>query len=581
MMRRLFIRLWEILQKPEFLAFIYFTIMTVVMTYPLVLRMGNFVIGQIGDNVYFVWLVHWYQKAIFELGISPFFNPYLNYPQGWNLASTDIAPAMVALAMPGSLLFGQTWGYNFAMLLSFILTGWAMYLWVKHLTGDDIAALVAGTIFSFIPYRMLHFIGGHLSLAGTMWFPFYFWGLYDLLKQEKFTWKPLFMAVISAFLIGLTSAYYLYMTILLSVVFITGWVVFGGWRCWKSPVLWKNLLLFGLFSSVLVGAAMYPYLRMDANDQLASRSIEYVSGFSASPTDFMFPAYSQILWGEFIREELNISGTVEGTLYISVVSFILAVIGWIKRRQLAYKDLMNITVLVAIVAFILALGIEPHWMGKKLISIPQILQPIFGRSEMPQIYLPSYYLYMYLPFFSKMRAILRFGLFTIFFTSLMAGSGAYIIRKKLIPSHARWVGFLLLFLVFLDLYPGPFTQFARVDGRPVDYWLATQPNTGAVAQFPFLQDSDQDQVYNTLVHGKPYIGGFFNANYPEQFLRISPVMNGFPSRISVELLKQLGVAYVIVDSSQYTDYALVDSTILSLGLQRLNIIGQQYVYGFP
>jgi hypothetical protein len=580
-MRRLFNKLWEILQKPEFLAFIYFTIMTIVMTYPLVLHMGNFVIGQIGDNVYFVWLVRWYQKAIFELGISPFFNPYLNYPQGWNLASTDIAPAMVALAMPGSLLFGQTWGYNFAMLLSFILTGWAMYLWVKHLTGDDIAALVAGTIFCFIPYRMLHFIAGHLSLVGTIWFPFYFWGLYDLLRQEKFTWKPLLMAVISAFLIGLTSAYYLYMTILLSVVFVIGWVVFGGWRRWKSPVLWKNLLLFGLFSSVLVGAAMYPYLRMDASDQLASRSIEYVSSFSASPTDFMFPAYSQVSWGEFIREKLHINGTVEGTLYISVVSFVLAVIGWSKRRQLAYKDLMNISLLVAIVAFILALGIEPHWMGKKIVSIPQILQPIFGRSELPQIYLPSYYLYKFLPFFSKMRAILRFGFFTLFFTSLMAGSGAYIIRKKLKPSHARWVGFLLLLLVFIDLYPGPFHQFARVDGRPVDYWLAAQPNIGAVAQFPFLQDSDQDQVYNTLVHGKPYIGGFFNANYPEQFLRISPVMNGFPSRDSVDLLKQLGVAYVLVDSTQYTDYALVDSTIQSLGLQRLNIVGQQYVYGFP
>jgi hypothetical protein len=581
MIRQISKKLWEILQKPEFLAFVYFTILTIVMTYPLILRMGHFVIGQVGDNIYFVWLIRWYQKAIFELGISPFYNPNLNYPQGWNLASTDIAPAMVALALPGSLLFGQTWGYNFAMLLSFILTGWAMYLWVKHLTGDDSAALVAGTIFSFIPYRMLHFVAGHLSLVGTMWFPFYFWGLYDLLKQDEFKWRPVLMAVISAFLIGLTSAYYLYMTILLTIVFIIGWVVFGGWRRWRSHVLWKSLSLFGVFSIVLVGAAMYPYLSMDANDQLASRSIEYVSTFSASPTDFMFPSYSQILWGEFIREKLHINGTVEGTLYISVVSLILAVLGWVKRRQLEYTDLMNISVVVAIVAFILALGIEPHWMGQKVISIPHFLQPILGRSEMPQIYLPSYYLYKYLPFFSKMRAILRFGLFTVFFTSLMAGSGAYIIRKKLKPSHARWVGLLLLLLVFIDLYPGPFRQLARIDGRPVDYWLATQPNTGAVAQFPFSQDSDQDQVYNTLVHGKPYIGGFFNANYPEQYLRISPVMNGFPSRESVDLLKQLGVAYVVVDSSQYTDYPLVDSMILALGLRRLNIVGQQYVYGYP
>jgi hypothetical protein len=543
--------------------------------------MGDSVIGQIGDNIYFVWLVHWYQKAVFELHISPFFNPCLNYPQGWNLASTDITPAMVAMATPGSLLFGHIWGYNFAMILSFVLTGWTMYLWVKHLTGDDIAALVAGTIFSFIPYRMLHFLAGHLSLVGTMWFPLYFWGLYDLLKQEKFMLKPVLMAAISAFMIGLTSAYYVYMTILLSIVFVLGWVVFGGWRRWKSPAFWKSFLTFSLLSSVFVGAAMYPYLSMDVNNQLASRSVEYASGFSASPTDFILPSASQFLWGEYIRTTFNRKGMVEGTLYIGAVSLVLAVIGWFKRRKLVYSDLMNIATLVAIVAFILALGIEPYWMGKKMSSIPQILQPIFGRSVMPQIYLPSYYLFLYLPFFSKMRVIMRFGLFTLFFTSLLAGLGANIIRNKLKPTLNRWVGLLLLLLVFIDLYPGPFTLFSRVDGRPVDYWLAAQPNTGAVAQFPFSQDVNQDQVYNTLVHGKPYIGGFFNANYPSQFLRITPVMNEFPSHDSVDLLKQLGVAYVVVDSSQYSDYPLVDSTIQSLGLRRLNIVGQQYVYGYP
>src|SRR5512140_661761 len=176
--------LWFIGQ-PSFLAFVYFTVLSIIMTYPLITRMGTAALGGGGgDGTYFIWLVGWVQKALFQLRIYPFFARYLNYPQGWNLATTDITPAMVAIALPGSLLFGPTWGFNFSMLFSFICSGWAMYLWVKHLTDDPIAGLVAGTVFAFLPYRMVHYFVGHLSLAGTQWFPFYFWGLFDLLKQE-------------------------------------------------------------------------------------------------------------------------------------------------------------------------------------------------------------------------------------------------------------------------------------------------------------------------------------------------------------------------------------------------------------
>ena len=220
-------KLLRFIQQPAFLAFVYFVGMSIVMTYPLVMKMRTEAIGAGGgDGSYFIWLVAWYQKALFQLKISPFFAPSLNYPQGWNLATTDITPAMVALALPGSLLISPTFGYNFAMMLSFILSGWGMYLWVKHLTGDSLASLVAGTVFAFLPFRMAHFMVGHLNLLGTQWFPFYFWGLFDLLKQEKFSWKPVLMAGIAAGLIGMTSPYYIYMTVLISVVFLLGFVIF-------------------------------------------------------------------------------------------------------------------------------------------------------------------------------------------------------------------------------------------------------------------------------------------------------------------------------------------------------------------
>jgi hypothetical protein len=572
-------KLLRFIQQPSFLAFVYFVILSIIMTYPLIARMGTAALGVGGDASYFIWLVGWYQKALFQLKISPLFAPYLNYPQGWNLATTDITPAMVGLALPGSLLFGPTWGYNFSMLLSFILSGWGMYLWLKHLTDDPFAGLVAGTIFAFLPYRMAHLIVGHLNLMGTQWFPFYFWGLFDLLKQEKFSWKPALMAGIGAGLIGLTSPYYVYMTSLISGVFIIGFILFKGYKRLKHAVFWESLLAFGLVAVVLVGLSMLPYLRLNAENGLTPRSAEYLNRYSASPTDFVIPSIKQFLWGEWIDNKFNPEFFNEATLYIGAVAFVLAVIAWVKRRQLRHPELMSIAILAAAAGFVLALGIQLHWLGTT--TLPKILQPILHHTNMPSFYLPAYYLYRYLPFFSRMRVMMRFGLFTLIFTSLMAGLGAYVLTKSASSRVKRLVGIGLLVLVFIDFYPGVLTGFRQVQARPVDTWLAAQPNNGAVAQFPFDEDSSQSQTYYTLIHQKPFLGGNFNSFSPEQYTRIFPIMQTFPSQQSMDLLRQLGVTYVVVDSSRYPNYPDIDRLIQALGLKLLHISEAEYVYDLP
>ncbi len=534
-----------------------------------------------GDGIYFVWLIRWYQKAIFELKISPFFNPLMNYPQGWDLASTDTTPAMVAIAMPANLLFGPVVRFNFSMLLSFILSGWGMFLWIRDLTKNTFAGLIAGTIYAFFPFHMAHYLIGHLSLAGMQWFPFYFWGLFDLLRQKAFNWKPVLMAGVSAGLIGATSPYYIYMTILISIVFLFCYVIFSGIKQLRDPAFWKSLILFGILSGILVAISMLPYFNLNSHEGLASRSVDYLSEYSASPTDFVIPSMYHFLWGKWVDDHFSPEYWQEATLYIGLVAFILVVVAVLFRKRTSHPELMTIAVLTAMSAFILALGIDLHWLGRKVTSLPTIIQPIFHRTDMPQIYLPSYYLFRFLPFFSKMRVMMRFGLFTLIFSSMMSGLGAHVILSSIRGSAKKWVGIGLLALIFLDFYPGILTKFSTLDARPVDYWLATQPDTGSIAQFPFRYESDQHQVYNTLVSNKPYLGGFFNANSPEQYNRIEPVMEEFPSSQSVMLLKELGVAYIIVDSSAYPQYSLIDQEIIYLGLQLLDICEQEYVYGWP
>jgi hypothetical protein len=574
-------RLWKFARQPPFLALVYFGVMTLIMTYPLVFHMREVVGGAGGDGTYFIWLVRWYQKALFELRISPFFDPNLNYPQGWNLASTDITPAMAAMALPGSLLFGQTWGYNSAMLASFVLAGWGMYLWARSLTKNELAGLAAGTIFAFLPFHMAHVIIGHLSLAGTQWFPFYFWGLFDLLRQERFSWKPVLMASISIGLIGFTSPYYVYMTILMTAVFFAGYILFRGWKRLKEGVFWKSLVFFGLAGGALTATAMQPYLNLNAQNGLAARPVDYVSTYSASPTDYVLPSIHQFLWGKWIDDRFSPETWQESTLYIGLVTLGLAVVAWVKRRRIGQIQLLGIMALVAFSAFVLSLGVDLHWLGQKVVSLPRFLQGLFHRTDMPEIHLPAYYLYLYLPFFSKMRVMMRFGLFTLTAFSLAAGLGAQALLDQTAQKRRIWVGVGLLVLIMIDFHPGRLTGFEKVDARPVDYWLAAQPDIGAVAQFPFSEESDQGQVYNTLVSQKPFLGGFFNANHPEQFERILPVMEQFPSAESAALLKQLGAAYIVVDSSQYSNYPEVDQQIGELGLKLLNVSEAEYVYGWP
>ena len=236
---------------------------------------------------------------------------------------------------------------------------------------------------------------------------------------------------------------------------------------------------------------------------------------------------------------------------------------------------------MAAAAFILALGTDFHWLGKAVeVQVPAFLQRWIHRETMP-VPLPGYLMFMYFPFFAKMRALMRFGLFVLIPVAVLAGLGAAWLQERV---RARWKApliLLLLALVFVDFYPGPYQAFATIQPRPVDAWLAAQPGQGAVAQFPFSQEADQEQTYYTLFHHKPFIGGFFAAFPPAQYTRIQPVLDHFPDPGSIALLRELGVEYVLVDRSGYADYAPVEKEIERLGLRRLTTQANEVVYGLP
>ena len=561
------------------LVFVYFLLITVLITWPLLLRMTDSFVGQPGDNYYFLWEIGWVQKALFELHIPPHFAPNINYPEGWYLAYTDIAPLTIGTALPASLLAGPVFGYNFAILASYLLTGLIMYLWVRRLTGRPLAGLVAGTIFAFSPFRYAHYLVGHLNLLGTQWLPLYFMGLFQILQSERRSRVDLLLTATAIGLVGLSSIHYLYMTLVLTFAVFLGALLFcGGPRSTLAKKSVASMLAVYVTALPVLGLAIAPYADLARKADIPVRSIEYVRQFSASPTDFILPATFHPLWGRWIGDHFDRSYWPEATLYLGAVGLILGVAALLlSGGTMKAKGFLFLLSFSALAGVVLALGISVQWLAHPvMIETPEFLQR-WHPNPQAHIPLPGYFLFKALPFYSSMRVWMRYGVFVLLFVSPLAGIGAVELVERLKGRGRQAAGAVLLGLVLLDFWPKQ-QPFTKVESDTLDLWLSEQPGKGAVAPFPFEAADSQTLIYRTLLNGKPFVGGLYAAHTTPQYMRIGPIMAGFPSTESVSELRRLGVQYVLVSSSAYPDFGTINDRIDELGLKRLTKIGETVVY---
>jgi hypothetical protein len=229
----------------------------------------------------------------------------------------------------------------------------------------------------------------------------------------------------------------------------------------------------------------------------------------------------------------------------------------------------------------LALGTHLYWNEQLVrIVVPPPLAGVLSR-ETTAIPMPGYVLVRLIPFYAKLRAFKRAGALALLAVAILAGLGAARLRRRVGGRRGIVLLVVLTALVLLDFYPGPFGQLTPVQPRAVDQWLAGQSGDGAVAEFPFSLEQEQVNVFYTLVHGKPFLGGFFNAFPPPQYRRIQPVMAGFPDRASISELQQLGVRYILVAGSAYPDSATFRSDLAALEVEFVGDMDGELVFVIP
>jgi len=167
------------------LVLLLYAVLTTVMTYPAVLFLRTKVLGGPDDNFHFLWELWYVAHALFDLHKSPFFDPDVFVPFGFSLIrNQDLSPGTVLLFSPLTHFFGEIFTYNFLVLGSFVLTAFGTYLLARELWSNRLAAVLAGVIVGFCPYRFAH-ATGHLSIVSTEWIPFFFLYLERLISIRR------------------------------------------------------------------------------------------------------------------------------------------------------------------------------------------------------------------------------------------------------------------------------------------------------------------------------------------------------------------------------------------------------------
>ena len=122
------------------------------------------------DIQFYTWCLGWWPYAVSH-GINPLFSAQIGAPHGYDLAWASTAPAVDLAMWPVTAASGVVAAYNILLLLIPPVSAWAAFVAFRRLTGRFWASLVAGAVYGFCPYELVHNWQGQPNLTVIALFP--------------------------------------------------------------------------------------------------------------------------------------------------------------------------------------------------------------------------------------------------------------------------------------------------------------------------------------------------------------------------------------------------------------------------
>lgn len=507
-----------------------YLLITLAVTFPLVLHLGTHLPGDGRDAWQNVWNYWWLRQSL-AAGQNPYQTDLLYAPYGVPLYLHTLNPFNGLLTLPVQLAFGLTAAYNAAILLSLTLAGYFAYLLIGVVSGSRTAGFIGGVIYAFGSYHLAHLLG-HANLVASEWLPAY---LLCLLLAPASTgarrWRWIGAGALALVFLALCDWQYA----LFAAIFTALWV---GWTtiARRSVVPALTAGITGLLGIIPLLPLLIPTVRQLRDTAETRPEVPGPETFSADLISFVVPSPLQAWWGTAAERigDRAIAEPVERAIFLGFAPLALALIGlWFGRRRAAFWA-------VAAAAFaLLALGPVLQVAGNSFAAIP----------------LP-YRLLGQVPLANVFRVPARFGLLVTLCLAVLAGLAVVGLPRRfpaIASGRARLIAPSLLTLLLLaEHFPAPYPLVAV--NEPSFYrQLATSSEQGAILELPFAL-TRSSSLYNQTIHGRPIIGGYLSRPLAYPILALPPFGGPTPDDIVAMptdgvaewVLHRAGVRWVVV-----------------------------------
>jgi hypothetical protein len=328
-----------------------YLLLTIALTWPLVLHPGSRVPNDLGDSLLNTFILAWDARTV------PFTSHWWNLPQFFPIpGAMAFSEHLLGLALIAAPVIWTTGnpllGYNVAFFLSFPLCAIGAHLLTHQITRRHDLALVAGLAYGFAPYRMAQF--AHIQVLSSYWMPFALLGLHKFIETPR--WRYLVLFAVSWYFQALACGYYLfYLSVLIGLWLL--WFAVGRIR-WVD--FGRLMIAWGVAILALLPIAL-GYLKHQRAYGLR-RWPDEIQSFSADVASVLKASGNLRLWGWLNVVDRPESALFPGTVLILVIAFGV-VLAWTAA---AHGHLRRLRATRLLLAGALVFGIvaaTPFWFG--------------------------------------------------------------------------------------------------------------------------------------------------------------------------------------------------------------------------
>ncbi len=532
-------------KKDIFILFLYL-ILTLLITYPLLLHFTSQIAGRSTDARVFQWNNWWVKKALLE-GLNLNHTDMIYAPIGASLASHNVNWVSSLLSVPLDLLFGAAAAYNITFLLTLWGSAAAMYALAYHLTQRRDAAFVAGLVFAFSTYHISGNWDGQMNLANIQWLP-----LFCLFLQRTVESKKLADALLAGLFFAFAA-----LDCWFFLIFLGMWGVLFLLFEWRqcNQRLVRLIVLATVVSIVLMSPFLIPVL-IESGEGVLDAALDYfatekstdlLAFFTPSSDHPLLNRLAAPAYARFMHWRPAFVG-------YSIFALAVYAVPAARRKSLLWA-------VSGLLFAALSLGAT--------LTINGITYPKFP--------MPYRWLITVLPAFKIIRQPSRFNVMTALSLGVLVGLAcAHIFRRLKQRVSARWPNaavILVSALVLFEYWAAP-CPLLPYHVSSFYHTLAQEEGDFSVLTLPLDDFYSRRAIYAQTFHHKKLLGGYLARVPPSlhSFIRSHPLLKKLQIRMEIDptlhdiqaelrALAANNVRYVIIHKTAMPDGPAVEAQV--------------------